>query len=83
MSNGVEIEIVYLRPEQDPPENGSWILVVRSPQHEFCETVIHASGQTYMSPPDDMVMNVYNAQETARGLGLECIYVRDGKRMGS
>lgn len=83
MPNGFEIEIINLRPDQTPPDDGPWILVVCSPQHEFCETVVHATGQTYMSPPDDMVMNVYNAQETARALGLACVYVRDVEHTGS
>ena len=71
-----EIEVVHLRNDEEPPADAQWILVISSPQHAYGETLLHSRGQTYMAPPDDMVMSIYNAQETARTLGLMHIYVR-------
>lgn len=72
-----EIEVVRLKHDEEPPCDTQWILVISSPQHAYGETRVHAQGQTYMAPPDDMVMSIYNAQATARELGMTRIYVKD------
>lgn len=72
-----EIEVVRLGHDEEPPSDAQWILVISSPHHVFGETRVHALGQTYMAPPDDMVMSIYNAQESARELGMKRIYVKD------
>lgn len=71
-----EIEVVLLEPDQDPPSDEMWILVVGSPQHAFGETKVHSRGQTHLSPLDDLVMSIYNAQQAARDLGMTRIYVK-------
>lgn len=72
-----EIEVVHLRNDEEPPADAQWILVISSPQHAYGETLVHSRGQTYMAPPDDMVMSIYNAQASARDLGMTRIYVKD------
>ena len=72
-----EIEVVRLGHDEEPPADAQWILVISSPKHAYGETLVHAQGQTYMAPPDDMVMSIYNAQATALELGMTRIYVKD------
>ena len=72
-----EIEVVRLGHDEEPPADAQWILVISSPQHAYGETLVHAQGQTYMAPPDDMVMSIYNAQASARELGMTRVYVKD------
>jgi len=71
-----EIHVIRLGTDEEPPLGNPWILVVCSSEHAFGEVKVHPQGQTHIAPADDIVMSVYNAQETARALGLTQIYVR-------
>lgn len=65
-----------LRPGEDPPNAGPWIMVVVSDEHDHVETKQHSLGATVMTSPEQAEGSVSEAQAAAERDGVPTVYVR-------
>jgi hypothetical protein len=74
-------EVVYLEPDQSPPEGQDWALVVRNPEggNSGSGSVVHGRGATFYVPfPDnepDQAIAIARAKEWADKNGVPVVYV--------
>ena len=70
------VDVVELKPGEDPPNAGQWIMVVASDEHDHAERKLHARGVTIMTSLDDADASVEMARGEAIDEGIATVYVR-------
>lgn len=74
--------VIPLQPGEDPPNGGTWIMVVLSDEHSQTEIKHHSLGITMMGPPDAEGPSLARAQAIAVDEGIADIYLRRPAAVG-
>lgn len=71
------VEIVYLKPGEEPPVDGKWLLIECKRGIRGSKLIQHSSGMTIKISPEELDSTIDDCRRKASGTGMTKLYVRE------